>query len=72
MPKEQAGARYLAELQQETLSGSGSPDTAMACSDGETPVRPATAPLMEVAAHHDGQPLTPWMQMLYRRYGWLD
>jgi hypothetical protein len=37
------------------------------------PITPAaTASLAEVAAAHDGQPLGPWLTMLYRRYSDLS
>lgn len=33
---------------------------------------PATAPLFEVAAAHDGQPAKDWLTMFYRMYGSLE
>lgn len=38
----------------------------------DPPRPPATAPLAECAAAHDGQSADAWLTMLYRMYGWLD
>ncbi len=58
MPRQQAGALYLADER-----GAHEPD----------PPRPsATCPLFEAAATHDGQPADAWLRMFYRVYGWPD
>jgi hypothetical protein len=59
------GAHYLAEDR-------GAFDLAPQTPEPEPITPAATASLAEVAAAHDGQPLGPWLTMLYRRYSDLS
>ena len=59
-----AGARHLAESEN-WLAAQSAPAVEPE-PEPETVV--AVAPLVEVAATHDGQPPLTWLQMFYRKY----
>lgn len=66
-----AGARYLAESEQ-WLAVQAKPARPVGLAPDPQPA-PATAPLYDVAAHHDGQlDSEAWLKMFYRMYGEMD
>jgi hypothetical protein len=60
------GARYFAE-ERGTFDGGA---LAEASIQDDPPIQAALAPLIEIAAAHDGQPAGLWALMFYRWFGW--